>query len=90
MERTTRTRNRTPSTRPSDAPAPVRPAGNRLCGNCPAWPEASFRHGELVRVEIVHYHWCGRPRALQPIRDWLGAVDLNELRRRHISGQTGY
>jgi hypothetical protein len=43
-----------------------------------------------VRVEIVHYHWCGRPRALQPIRDWLGAVDLNELRRRHISGQTGY
>jgi len=88
MDRTPRTRVRTPSTRPSGAGVPDRPVGNRLCARCPAYPMASFRHGALIKVEIRHM--CGQLPQPQPVQDWLGAVDLNELRARHENGQTGY
>lgn len=87
MERPTKAGIRTPSTRSGGARTPTQLAGNRLCRHCPAYPVASFRHGELVSVLIVHQ--CGQPAQPQPVHDWRGAVDLNELRRRHAQGQHG-
>jgi hypothetical protein len=37
-------------------------------------------------VEIRHL--CGRERELQQVQDWLGVLDLNEVRGRHANGQT--
>jgi hypothetical protein len=87
METTSKTRTRTRESRPEPPRAATGPAGNRFCGRCPAYPVASFRHGALVSVLIVHR--CGRTAQPQPINDWLGAVDPNDLRRRHAQGQHG-
>jgi len=86
MERTSRTRTRTPSTPPPGRRAAPEPVGNRFCRYCPAYPLASFRYGQLVTVEIRHL--CGRERELQQVQDWLGVLDLNEVRGRHANGQT--